>query len=449
MNATVVTSTADEPLPFDAAPWAAADAGLGLREPAPTLGSSQQALPISMRRRRGFTPSMADPRASVSLRDDDGVLRWNYEPPAAQVLRGRSRRAGWFGFGEVLQRFEYEDIGPNRIAQSLVALDARLTPQQGLRQWVDGALVPAPAPQLDGAQPTLLLVHGTFSNGDMWFDQLGATPAGQALLAQWKQVYGTRIFAFDHATLSVAPWLNALDLHRALRGIAGPLDVVCHSRGGLVASWLLRLAPVRVRQVVFVGSPLGGTSLASPYRLRAALDMLANIANALSLAGQAASTVFPLAAGAAGLAKVLGKTLQLGSALPLADAAVALVPGLASQQRVTDNAETRALFGDRWLVQPTFAVVTADFEPNLDAPAWKFWTRFRNPGLQLASLGADIVFPGANDLVVDTDAMSFFGQPAQGEPQVLSLGKTATTFHTNYFRDAAVLKFMAGLSPPG
>ena len=61
--------------------------------------------------------------------------------------------------------------------------------------------------------------------------------------------------------------------------------------------------------MVFVGSPLAGTSLASPYRLRAALDMMANVANALSLAGQAASTVFPLAAGAAGLAKVLGKEL--------------------------------------------------------------------------------------------------------------------------------------------
>lgn len=438
--------SAFDPVPFSAAPWDAADASLGLREPVPAAAPP---LPISVRRRRGFTPAAADPRASVSLRDDDGVLRWTYEPPAAQTLRGRARRAGVFGFGAVLRRFEYDDIGPNRIAQSLVALDAKLTPHQGLRQWVDGALVPASPKHADGAKPALLLVHGTFSNSGMWFDQLAATPHGRALLGQWRQVYGERIFAFDHPTLSVAPWLNALELHAALRGIAGPLDVVCHSRGGLVASWLLRLAPVRVRQVVFVGSPLGGTSLASPYRLRAALDMLANIANALSLAGHAASTVFPLAAGAAGLAKVLGRTLQLGAALPIADAAVALVPGLASQQRVSDHAETRALFGDRWLAQPAYAVVTADFEPNLDEPAWKFWTRFRNPGLQLANLGADVVFPGANDLVVDTDSMSFLGEPAQGRPQVLSLGKTATTFHTNYFRDAKVVGFLAERPPRG
>jgi hypothetical protein len=172
--------------------------------------------------------------------------------------------------------------------------------------------------------------------------------------------------------------------------------------------------------------------------------MMANIANALALVGSAASTVFPIAAGAAGLAKVLGKTLRLGAALPIADAAVALVPGLASQQRTDNNAETERLFAERWLVQPRFCAVSADFEPNVDQPAWKFWTRFRNIGLQAANLGADVVFPGANDLVVDTDSMTFLGQPAQGAPEVLSLGKTATTFHTNYFRDAAVVAFLAG-----
>jgi len=430
-------------LPFNAPLWQHADAALGLNE-APGAPID---LPITTRRRRGFTPQMQDPRASVSLHDDDGVLRWVYEPPPSQGLRGRERRAGLFGFGDALSSFSFQDIGPNQVTQGLALLDAQLTPQQGLRQWKNGQLQPAPAPKMSGR--TLLLVHGTFSKSEMWFDQLGdpANPAGQALLQQWQATYGDNILAFDHPTLSVAPWLNALDLHQALAGVSGTLDVVCHSRGGLVVSWLMRLAPVRVRQALFVGSPLGGTSLASPYRLRAALDMLANVANALSLAGSAASTVFPLAAGAAGLAKVLGKTLKLGAALPVADAAVALVPGLASQQRTDNNAETQRLFAERWLVQPKFAAVTADFEPNAGQPLWKFWTRFRNPGLQLANLGADIVFPGANDLVVDTESMTYFGLPpgavTQGQPQVLNLGKSATTFHTNYFQNAQVVGFIA------
>ena len=432
-------TNAGSSMAFRTDPWDAADQRLNLHEaPAAAL-----ALPIATRRRRGFTPQMLDARASVSLRDDDGVLRWSYEPPPSQAVRGRARRAGFFGFGDVLKRYEYADIGPNQVTQALTALDARLTPNQGLRRWSNGGLIAAPAPQIAGEQRTLLLVHGTFSQSDMWFEQLGATEGGRKLLKQWEASYGTRILAFDHPTLSVAPWLNALDLQQALAGVAGPIDIVCHSRGGLVASWLLRLAPLRARQVVFVGSPLAGTSLASPYRLRAALDLLANVANALALAGQAASTVFPLAAGAAGLAKVLGKTLQLGAALPLADAAVALVPGLASQQRTDNNVETARLFAQRWLSQPKFAAVSADFEPDTDQPAWKFWTRFRNLGTQVLDAAADQVFPDANDLVVDTDSMSFLGVPAQGPLDLLSLGKTSTTYHTNYFQDPKVLGFLA------
>ncbi len=435
------------PLAFDAALWRQADEALGLTEPA----GAPVDVPIATRRRRNFTPALQDPRASVSLVDEDGVLRWLYEPPPAQLLRGRARRAGGFGFGDVLARFAFAeddkpDVGANRVTTGLTALDGWLTPNQGLRQWANGALQPAPAPQLQGR--TLLLVHGTFSKSDMWFEQLGdaANAPGRALLQQWQQTYGANILAFDHPTLSVAPWLNALDLGQSLAGVQGPIDIVCHSRGGLVVSWLLRLMPVNVPRAVFVGSPLAGTSLASPYRLRAALDLLANVANALSQLGGAASAVFPLAAGAAGLAKVLGRTLKLGASLPVADAAVALVPGLASQQRTDNNAETQRLFAARWQVQPALAGVSADFEPNLGQPLWKFWTRFRNPGLQLANLGADLVFPGANDLVVDTETMSFFGQPpgvVQGVPTMLALGRTADTYHTNYFRNPQVVGFLA------
>ena len=100
------------------------------------------------------------------------------------------------------------------------------------------------------------------------------------------------------------------------------LDVVCHSRGGLVVSWALKLAPLPVDQVVFVGTPLMGTSLAAPNRLRDALDLLANVADAMSQLARGTALAFPpampLALGAAGLAKVLGRVLNLGAALPLA-----------------------------------------------------------------------------------------------------------------------------------
>ena len=89
----------------------------------------------------------------------------------------------------------------------------------------------------------------------------------------------------------MAPWLNALDLNQALAPLRSRIDVVCHSRGGLVLGWALKLAPLPVDQVVFVGSPLMGTSLASPYRLREALDFLANVADAISVLSRGAASI--------------------------------------------------------------------------------------------------------------------------------------------------------------
>ena len=140
-----------------------------------------------------------------------------------------------------------------------------------------------------------------------------------------------------------------------------PLDVVCHSRGGLVLSWLLRMQPVPVERAVFVGSPPLGTSLAAPDRLRAGLDMLANYAELVAGLGLAVAPVMPIASGVAGLAKILGKALRLGSGLPVVDAAVALVPGLATQQHVANNLDLRQLFADDWLTQPDLSGIGVAF----------------------------------------------------------------------------------------
>ena len=59
-----------------------------------------------------------------------------------------------------------------------------------------------------------------------------------------------RVLFFEHPTLSVSPVINALELGRALAGSSGQIDVIAHSRGGLVVRWWLeafgsslRLAP--------------------------------------------------------------------------------------------------------------------------------------------------------------------------------------------------------------
>lgn len=401
-------------------------------------------VPIGQRRRRGFDAQATDGRAEVSLvRDDEGLLRWLYTPPAAPG--GNSRRA-YRAFTvdrrSVVQSFRFSDLGRNEITGKLVDLDAWLTPGAGMKRWTGAELIDCPRPDIapNGAQRTLLLVHGTFSESAMWFKELGATDNGRALLRHWEDRY-PHILAFNHPTLSVGAWSNAIDLARELRGVKTPLDVVCHSRGGLVLSWLLRMQPVPVERAVFVGSPLVGTSLAAPDRLRAGLDMLANYAELVAGLGQAVAPVMPIASGVAGLSKILGKALRLGSGLPVVDAAVALVPGLATQQHVANNLDLRQLFADDWLTQPDLSGIGVAFQPDESRePAWKFWRRFSHLFDQAKYAAADLVFNGPNDLVVDVDSMFRLGEGRHIAFE--NLGTSPTLHHTNYFRDARVLDYL-------
>ena len=410
--------------------------------------------PIQQRRRRGYSPVADDGRVAVMLVQDDGVLRWVYEPSTRRHQAGRRTwRAHGLDGRDIVQRFEYPEIGRNEITGALVELDRKLNLERGLRRWSGTEWIELKAGELAALRGRcLLMVHGTFSKSAMYDSELRATEEGSALFERLSAPGAPyeAILAFDHATLSVAPWLNAIALNSVLAGYGGRLDVVCHSRGGLVVAWALRLAALPVDQVVFVGSPLMGTSLAAPDRLRDALDLLANTAQAMSClsvgAGVAFPPAMPLAMGAAGLAKVLGGVLSLGAALPLADAAVGLVPGLMSQSRVKNNLQLEQLFP--LPTQATLAGIGVTFKPDEVAqPAWKFWNRFTHIGDQLKYKGADMIFQQPNDLVVDTESMNQLGGAGQLIAQVAwkDLGESPHTHHCSYFRDVQALAFLDGL----
>jgi pimeloyl-ACP methyl ester carboxylesterase len=431
----------------------------------PLPAASETISPIQQRRRRGFDLAADDGRETVELVRDDGVLRWVWREPAASV-RGGGRRA-WRAIGadprDLVQRFPYRPPGINRITEGLVLLDRQLNDGRGLRAWKNGAWAAVGVQELGALTGrVLLLVHGTFSKSAMydseltapgWRDDGAPSDANQALWKTWTtpgKPYAA-VLAFDHATLSMAPWLNALELVQALAPLAKDgkvrLDVVCHSRGGLVTAWALKMAPLPVSRVVFVGSPLVGTSLAAPDRLAAALDLLANVADALSALGKGAALAFPpampLALGAAGLAKVVGRALHLGAALPLADAVVGLVPGLMAQSRVGNNLEIERLFP-----LPTDARlfgIGGEFKPDeVREPVWKFWKRFSNLTEQAKYYGADVIFGQPNDLVVDLDSMNQLGRPEARLPAVdwRDLGPSPRTHHCSYFRDARTIEFL-------
>ena len=396
----------------------------------------------STRKRARRDPRAGSRLATAALVQDDGVLRWEYDPPPVSSRR-RARRGGLTSDPDVVHGFQFLEVPPNQFTAKLEDLDHLLTPAQHLRQWVRGDASDVSKKSFDG--PLLLLVHGTFSKGDMFIEETNAAPPvkGSSFLDKCEKKYNA-VLTFDHPTLSVGPWLNALDLAAALRGAKGPIDVICHSRGGLVVAWWLFHAAPKVRRIIFVGSPLEGTSLAAPARLRAALDLMGNIARALGTATTAAATAVPMLAIAGGLFKLLGGILSFGSNAPLIDAGVNLVPGLVSQSRVKNNLELQRLFAQDWAKTLELYAVLSDYEP---APAtdslWKFWTRFRSIPGRIVDSAADTIFDGPNDLVVDTASMTQLGALAIPNDNRLDLTGPQSVHHCGYFRDPRTIQFLS------
>jgi pimeloyl-ACP methyl ester carboxylesterase len=406
------------------------------------LGLADAGAPAGARRRGGVDAARTGEVATLALVREQDLVRWVYEPPPRDGAGvRRSRRGALPGAdAERVHAFSFRELPPNEVLQAFEKLDAALTPNPGLRVLRDARFVPAGTAKIAGR--ALLLVHGTFSKSEMYLDELGATPEGREWLAHARKRYDA-ILAFEHPTLAVSPWINALDLEAATANVTAKLDVVAHSRGGLVVAWWLRNGARRVDSVVLVGTPLAGTSLASPARLRQALDMLANTFRALELAGTAASTVAPMMGAVTGIAKVVGGALRLGAKAPLADAGVAIVPGLAAQSRVGNNAELVRLADAAWGSAPAVHAVISNFEPPPNAaPFWQFWRHFRGVGDALLDSGADAIFRGPNDLVVDTDAMTALRNARIPAARVLDFGTNGTVHHCNYFRQPRTLAFL-------
>ena len=396
----------------------------------------------SLRRRRGFSAEDYGDFATLSLIEDDGILRWVYQPPYTGGPGRRALRAARrIVAGDVVHEFSFRETPPNEVISALEALDKRLTPNQGLRRYRNGKFETLEkAPTIAGR--VLLLVHGTFSKSDMFNDELNATPDGKKVLGKAEAQYDA-VLAFDHPTLSVSPWINAIDLEVALERVAGPIDVVCHSRGGLVVAWWLRNAKRRVDNVVFVGAPLEGTSLASPARLRATLQGLANVFKALESGSALASTVVPFMGVVTGLARIFGGVLQLGASAPLADAAVVIVPGLAGQSRVGNSAELDRLHRLQWVSTPQFYSVMSNFQPqDSDERWWQVWKLFRNPGDRIMNWGADAIFDEDNDLVVNTQSMTKLYGTSVPRANIRDFGTSQTVHHCNYFSQPQTAKFL-------
>lgn len=124
---------------------------------------------------------------------------------------------------------------------------------------------------VDGKKRILLLLHGTFSSINGCFGEL----IRDRFFAQLSRKYAY-VLGLEHDTLTVPPDTNAHELNdllrfeRLRRNYA--VDIIAHSRGGLVARWLAESIVCNspfyggrscaIKRVVMFGTPNSGTPVA-------------------------------------------------------------------------------------------------------------------------------------------------------------------------------------------
>ncbi len=128
----------------------------------------------------------------------------------------------------------------------------------------------------------LMFVHGTFSTAHGAFN---AIP--DAIFSKLHARYDGRVFAFNHFSLSHDPEENIKWLLANSPDVGMEVDIICHSRGGLVARTLaehpalmnLGRDKMGVKKIVFVGVPNAGTPLADADHMVQMLDRLTTALN--------------------------------------------------------------------------------------------------------------------------------------------------------------------------
>ena len=218
---------------------------------------------------------------------------------------------------------------------------------------------------------SLLMIHGTNSRTHLAFSGLSDETVG-ALHAR----YEGRVFAFDHLTLSEDPQKN-IEWFRANvpEGRRLDLDIVCHSRGGLVARTLaersLSAPDLSVDRIVFVAVPNAGTILADAKYMSDFLDTYTNLLNFLPDNG-----VTEIFEGIVAVAKQL---------------AVGALRGLDGLQSMNPGGPFLKVLNAGERDAKRYYALTSRYEPTV--PGWKAWAADRL---------MDKIFKAENDLVVPT-----------------------------------------------
>ncbi|HEY3232682.1 MAG TPA: hypothetical protein VGJ87_25860, partial [Roseiflexaceae bacterium] len=230
------------------------------------------------------------------------------------------------------------------------------------------------------------------------------------------------ILGYEHPTLSSDPLQNARDLLALVPDdLRLAVDIVTHSRGGLVARSLVELldpAPqLAPRRIITHGTPHNGTRLADKERW----DRL------ISLGLTAASWL----ATAAGVAFWIPKLLEY--ILKAAAQGIFALPGVMAMAPSSDFLGKLNAPGDPSLAgRVRYAAVASSFSIfNVKQPS--FQQAFR-------ALATQAFIDAPNDLVVPTASMNAIDMPGGAPPADLQL--KVGVDHFSYFKDQGVVEFI-------
>ena len=360
---------------------------------------------------------------------DDGLLDWDLGAPSIPGIR-KGRRGSATSLTGNDKLISFERMEPSQIVKMLENQDQKFTPTRGLFALKKGKLTEVKEFPKSGT--VLLIIHGTFSNGQNFLN--GFIPEkkdshGSKFLVDASKKYDNVLF-YNHATISVSPLVNALDLHRAIGNSTAQIDIISHSRGGLVARWWCEAFDPdleRCKNAILVGTPLAGTGLAAPPNIRRTLTLLTNYGHAISSVTGAATAALPVLGIVSTLLAVVTSVTNIAASTPIADALMAMIPGLNGQSRVGNNPELLRLHKFNGSAE-RYAAIKANFQS--EDPGWKFWKYFSKG--RLADLASDMVFAGDNDLVVDSDSMTFLSDALRIK-RVHDFQTTSLVHHINYF----------------
>jgi hypothetical protein len=275
---------------------------------------------------------------------------------------------------------------------------------------------------------SLLIIHGIISSTDGMLSKLPQT-AMEALVKQ----YSGHVIGYDHFTLSLDPDENAtFFLNQAKQAIPNEnidLDILCHSRGGIVSRALTERGQTLVpghncnfRKVLFVATPNAGSPLGNAEHVVDMVDVFTNFLTKLP-DNVAAYVVEAL----------------LGIIKLIAYSAETALPGLAAMG-TEGYIKTQLNVGGGALPALTYGAAAANYDPDPNSPH-AFFAAALNAVVDrtFASNGKAI----ANDLVVPCDGVfAQNGNPLFAIANPLVYQTSDYVYHNDFFAHSRTIDYL-------